>query len=333
MNYSPFIYAFEQENIAITGEGTLDGQANENAWWPWARRSRDTNKPASSADRDSLERQADRGVPVQQRLYGDGHRLRPSFIQTYRCQNVLIDGVRIENSPMWAIHPVLSRNVTAQNVKIVSHGPNNDGCNPESCSDVLIKNCYFDTGDDCIAIKSGRNADGRRINVPCENVIIQGCQMRDGHGGVVIGSEVSGGIRNVFAEDCVMDSPNLERALRVKTNSIRGGIIENLFYRNIRVGQVAEAVILITFYYEEGDAGEFTPIVRNIAVTNLRSEKSEYALLLQGYKRSPISNVLLRDCTFDGVEKDNILSEVQNLVTRNVYINGRLLDGEATNQP
>jgi len=246
---------------------------------------------------------------------------------------VLIDGIRIENSPMWAIHPVLSRNVTVQNVKIVSHGPNNDGCNPESCTDVLIKNCYFNTGDDCIAIKSGRNADGRRVNVLCENVIIQGCQMKDGHGGVVIGSEVSGGIRNIFAEDCVMDSPNLERALRVKTNSIRGGIVENLFYRNIRVGQVAEAVILITFYYEEGDAGEFTPIVRNFAVTNLHSEKSEYALLLQGYKRSPINNVLLRDCTFNGVEKGNIITDVENLVTRDVYINGELMGEEDKRRP
>ena len=127
---------------------------------------------------------AERGVPVAERRFGDGHFLRPNFIQPYRCTNVLIEGVTIVNSPMWEIHPVLSTNVTVRGVTIVSHGPNNDGCDPESCRDVLIEGCTFDTGDDCIAIKSGRNADGRRVNVPVENVIIRDCVMKDGHGGV-----------------------------------------------------------------------------------------------------------------------------------------------------
>ena len=132
---------------------------------------------------------------------------RPNFIQPYRCKNVLIDGVTIVNSPMWELHPVLCTNVTVRDVTINSHGPNNDGCDPESCRDVLIEDCTFDTGDDCIAIKSGRNDDGRRVNVPIENVVIRNCVMKDGHGGVVIGSEISGGARNVFAEKCRMDSP------------------------------------------------------------------------------------------------------------------------------
>ena len=133
---------------------------------------------------------------------------------------------------MWQIHPVLCNNVTVKGVSMVSHGPNNDGCNPESCRDVLIENCFFDTGDDCIAIKSGRNNDGRLVAIPAENIIIRNCRMKDGHGGVTIGSEVSGGVRNVFTENCDMDSPNLDRALRIKTNSVRGGFIENIFMRN-----------------------------------------------------------------------------------------------------
>ncbi len=225
---------------------------------------------------------------------------------------------------MWNIHPVLCENVTIRNVTVISHGPNNDGCNPESSKNVLIKNCYFDTGDDCIAIKSGRNADGRRLNAPSENIIIQGCTMKDGHGGVVIGSEMSGGCRNVFAEDCVMDSPNLERALRIKTNSMRGGIVENIYMRNITVGEVSDAVIRVNFNYQEGDVGQYTPVVRNIFVSNVTSRKSKYALALAGYERSPVSNLNLENCRFDGVTSGNMLSHYRDLKMKEVYINSEL---------
>src|SRR5262249_54785485 len=195
MNYSPFIYAFEARNIAITGAGTLDGQAGEDSWWPWRGRA-----VAKNGARDRLFDMAKRGGPVSARGFGDGDFMRPNFIQPYRCQNVLIDGVTVINSPMWEIHPVLCANVTVRGVTVRSHGPNNDGCDPESSRDVLIERCTFDTGDDCIALKSGRNDDGRRLNTPIENVIVRDCEMRDGHGGVVIGSEISGGARNIFAE-------------------------------------------------------------------------------------------------------------------------------------
>src|SRR3954466_13565641 len=153
---------------------------------------------------------------------------------------------------MWEIHPALSTNITVRGVKISSHGPNNDGCDPESCTDVLIENCEFDTGDDCIAIKSGRNADGRRVNVPSENLIVRGCRMKDGHGGVTIGSEISGGVRNVFIERCTMDSPQLERALRFKNNAMRGGVLEHVYMRDCTVGEVKEGVLSVDLNYEEG---------------------------------------------------------------------------------
>src|SRR4030042_6968321 len=136
------------------------------------------------------------------------------MIQFYRCRNILIEGVTIKNSPMWHINPVLSSNITVRGVTVIGHGPNNDGCDPESCKDMLIENCFFDTGDDCIAIKSGRNADGRRVGVPSENIIVRECTMKDGHGGVVLGSEMSGGIRKLFVEEGDMDRPNLDRAIR-----------------------------------------------------------------------------------------------------------------------
>jgi polygalacturonase len=267
---------------------------------------------------------AERGVPVVDRVFGEGGYLRPSFIEPYRCTNVLVDGVRIINSPMWEVHPVLCRNVTVRNVTIVTHGPNNDGCNPESSSDVLIEGCTFDTGDDCIALKSGRNAEGRRIGVPVENVIIRDCVMKDGHGGVVIGSEASGGARNIFAERCRMDSPQLDRALRFKTNSVRGGVIEHVYMRDVTVGQVAEAVVTADFYYEEGDSGQFPPTLRQVELRNVTSRKSRYGLLLRGYAHSPIADVRVVDCRFDGVADGDRIAGVRDLVYENTRVNGTL---------
>ena len=253
-NYSPLIYAFEQENIALTGKGTLDGHAANENWWYWCGKEQygwSEGMPSQGDDhsRPKLFDWNTREVSVEERVLGEGSYLRPNFVQPYRCKNVLIEGVTIRNSPMWIVHPVLCENVTIQGIRVVSHGPNSDGCDPESCRNVLIKDCYFDTGDDCIALKSGRNQDGRRIGRPVENIVVQDCQMKDGHGGIVIGSEVSGGARNIYGENCVMDSPNLDRALRVKTNKVRGGRIERLFFRNIEVGEVKEAILRVNMRY------------------------------------------------------------------------------------
>jgi polygalacturonase len=321
MGYSPLIYAFEAQNVAVTGGGTLDGQANAEHWWPW----KGGSKPAAGtqfAARARLIEQIGQGTPVAQRVYGEGSFLRPSFVEPYRCQNVLIEGVTIVNSPMWEIHPVLCANVTVRDVTVRSHGPNNDGCNPESCRDVLIERCTFDTGDDCIALKSGRNDDGRRVNVPVENVIIRDCVMKDGHGGVVIGSEVSGGARNVFVMRCRMDSPQLDRALRFKNNSVRGGLVEHIYMRDVTVGQVAEAIVAADFFYEEGDSGKYVPILRDVEVRNVTSQKSRYALLLRGYKHAPITDVRIVDCTFDGVAEGDRLEGVRDVSLTDVRVNG-----------
>ncbi len=253
------------------------------------------------------------------------------FIQLHSCQNILIEGVTVRNGPMWNIHPVLCQNVTVRNVQVIGHGPNNDGCNPESCKDVLIENCLFDTGDDCIAIKSGRNRDGRRINVPSENIIVQGCTMKDGHGGVTIGSEISGGARNIFARNCRMDSPNLGRILRLKTNVMRGGVIENVFMKDVQVGQIADAVVSIDCFYNEVPSGPiYLPIVRNIEVRSVTCRKSEYPIYLRGLESSPIENVRIIDCTFENIEKPSRIENVKGLVLENVIINGRLQTSQAS---
>ena len=323
MNYSPFIYAFEQENLAITGKGTIDGNADHEHLWNW----RSTRAPGSGkdqpSDREKLVEMATQGIPPKQRVFGPGHYLRPQFIQPYRSKNILIEGVHLVNSPMWQVTPCLCTNVTVRNLNIDASGPNTDGCDPESCSDVLIENCFFNTGDDCIAIKSGRNDDGRRVNLPSQNIVVQGCHMKNGHGGVTIGSEISGGVHNVYARSCRMDSPFLYMALRIKNNAARGGLIEKIYMRDVTIGQVAQAPIGIDYYYEEGEKGGFKPIVRDVAVQNLKSEKSKYGVYLRGFKNDPITDISLANCEFDGVTDGNVVENVDEISLHHVRINGK----------
>jgi polygalacturonase len=323
MNYSPLIYAFEQKNIAITGEGILDGQGSKENWWKWkASAGEFSQKPG----RDKLFEMGEKNVPVKDRMFGEVSFLRPVFFQPYKCKNILVEGVTFRNSPMWFLNPVLCKNVTFNKVVTDGLGPNNDGCDPESCTDVWIKGCSFNNGDDCIAIKSGRNNDGRRVNVPCQNIVIQNCIMKEGHGGVVIGSEVSGSVKNVYAENCEMSSPNLDRALRFKTNSERGGVIENVFARNIKVGEVGEAVILIDFYYDKGDVGKFTPAMRNFHFSNITSQKSPYALNMKAYERSPVKNLQIENCIFENVKNPNIIENIEITKCKSVTVNGKLME-------
>jgi polygalacturonase len=316
MGLSPLVYAYDETDVAITGKGTLDGQADAGHWWPWkANGHPQSQKP----DRDRLFAEAESGVPVEARVYGAGHFLRPQFIQPYRCTNVLIEGVTITNAPMWLIHPVLSRNVIVRGVTVVSSGPNNDGCDPESSTDVLVEDTLFDTGDDCIAIKSGRNADGRRVGVPAERIVVRGCRMRAGHGGVTIGSEVTGGVRDVFVERTVMSSPDLERGIRIKTNAMRGGTIENVFVRDVEIGETGSAIDF-DMLYEEGAKGAFTPVVRNVVVDRMSVARAGYAFFIRGLEASPVHGVTVRDSAFRGVAKGSRLEHVEDLVLRNVVL-------------
>ena len=328
MHLSPLIYAYEQTNIAITGEGTLDGQG-KSFFWKWHGNERYGGNSAVLSQRPARARlyeMMDKNVSVADRIFGEEHYLRPQFIQPYKCKNVLIEGVKIIDSPMWEVHPVLCENVTIRKLHIASHGPNNDGCDPESCKDVLIDDCFFDTGDDCIAIKSGRNNDGRRINVPTENIIVRNCTMRDGHGGITVGSEISGGVRNLFAHDCKLDSADLWTALRVKNNASRGGRLENFYFKNITVGQVSRAVVEIDFNYEEGAKGDYIPVVRNYVVDGLTCTTGNRAVDLQGLDNAPIYEVSLKNCTFGVLKNPSVLKNVKGLKLENVKVEGKIVD-------
>lgn len=330
-NYSPLIYAYKQENIAVSGKGVLDGQASLENWWGWKKAKGKKKSEQLQASPNSVPRLLElmaKGIPTEERLFGEGHYLRPSFIQPYQCKNVLIEDVTLKRPPMWMIHPVLSENITVRGVKLVSpNAPNGDGCNPEASKDILIEDCEFNTGDDCIAIKSGRNRQGYDTGIPTENVIIRNCKMQDGHGGVVMGSETSGGVRNVYAYNCEMSSPNLERALRLKSNKYRGGVIENVFLRDIKVGEVKNAAIRINQnYFSKAAPGKvmFTTY-RNIFVENMICEKADYAIQIMGLEEHPIENVKIINCTFNNIKNENVIESVNGFVIENVLINGHQL--------
>lgn len=266
-------------------------------------------------------------VPVDRRVFGDGYYLRPTFVEFFRCKNVLIKDVRLEKAPFWFLHPVFCTNVTIEGIETNSNGPNTDGCDPESCNDVLIQNCVFNDGDDCIAIKSGRNNDGRLADIPAKDIIIRDCKMKDGHGGVSIGSEISGGCSDVYVENCKLSSPNLDQGLRIKSNAKRGGIVENIYARNLEIGQVKEAIVRITMNYDppEAEGYSYYPVMKNIVVENVTGQKSKYGLYFDGLSQSKIENVLIRDCKFDGVKKGEDVTNTVGLKLENFYINGKLV--------
>jgi polygalacturonase len=326
MNFSAFIYAYGATNVAITGEGSalLDGQGPSGPWFDYdGKRDPDWQK---------LQQQAVDKVAPEKRVYGMGHFLKPNFIQLYKCQNVLIDGVHLRNSAMWNIHPVLSSNITVRNVNIYSRGGMVDGIDPESCRDVYIHDNYFDTGDDSIAIKSGRDADGLRINVPTENVVVEKNQMRGRWGALTVGSEASGGARNIFFQDCDIapgSSYHPFYAVYIKTNKRRGGIIENINVRNITGKTFDKGVIYVTMNYSltgPGKGAIVNPVVRNITIENLTANGAPAAIQLDGLSASHIKNVKVVNSTFTNVKTAKpSIKNADGTVFTNVKINGKTI--------
>ncbi|MET9275778.1 glycoside hydrolase family 28 protein [Kribbella sp. NPDC003557] len=320
MNYSPFIYARDCENIAVTGSGTLDGGATWDNWWSWV--------TPSGPDAQALQQMAADGVPVADRVFGDGHHLRAAFIETQSCRNVLIEGLTILRSPFWEIHPVLSRNVTVRGLTIDSRGPNNDGVNPESSQYVHIQDCTLNCGDDCIAIKSGKGADGLRINVPSENILIENCTLNIRYGAITIGSEMTGGVRNVFVRNCTIGSPNLYFGLYIKTNSVRGGFAENIYLRDLEISNLTKEVVSCNFYRSEGDVGPLTPRVRNVELRNVNVGHARNAFSIFGYPRSPIQDFRLIDCTYTSIDAASSIQDTE-LTFQNFTVNGQLITDPA----
>jgi hypothetical protein len=314
MNYSPLIYAYGEHDVCVTGNGVLDGQASAANWWAW--------KKLGDADFAVFEPTVNAGLPVAQRD-GTKYHFRPTFIEPYDCERVLIEGVTLRNSPFWHLHPTLCRDVTIRDVTVNSTGPNTDGCDPESCDGVLIERVSFDVGDDCVAIKAGRNTDGRRVNVPCQNVVIQHSTFANGHGGITIGSEMTGGVREVYARDLTMTSTGLLAGHRLKTNSVRGGFIEGSHVFRVSATAIGGPLLLIDYNYGEGNTGSFPPAVTGIDLSDWTVATATQGWNIQGYPSDPVGVVSLRDVTVTGpLTTPNVATNVSDLQLTDVVIDG-----------
>jgi polygalacturonase len=298
--YGPLLYANGKENITITGRGTIDGQG-QNWWW-------------RAADKSARRDVAEKARPVWQALYkriqqdGEGGKvtkedfveaanfIRPSLVVPYECKNIIIEGVTITNSPMWLLHTIYSENITVRGVSFVSRGPNGDGYDLDSCRNVRISDCFFDTGDDCIVIKSGRDADGRRVGRPTELVTITNCVMYRGHGAVVIGSEMSGGIRDITASNIVCRGT--DRGIRLKTQRGRGAVVENIRFDNWVIIDAPKEAIHITSNYSrmaEEPKSERTPVFRNIAISNVTVVNAAKVGEIAGLSEQAIEQIRISD--------------------------------------
>jgi polygalacturonase len=314
MNYSPFIYSYGQHDIAVTGQGTLNGQADASHWWNW--------KSLETPDFNALEAMSDAGVPVSQRVFGSGHFLPPQMIQPFASDRVLLEGVTVINSPFWHLNPNLCKNVTVDGLTISSTGPNTDGCDPESCDRVLVQNVTFNTGDDCVAIKAGRDSDGRRVNVPCQNVVVQNCNFANGHGGITIGSEMTGGVRNIYARDLAMNSPNLQAGHRIKTNTLRGGFVLNTNVYRITAAAVGGPLLLIQGNYN-GQTGDFPPDVTGITLSDWTVGSCEGIWSIIGASAAdPIGTATLENIAITTSTAANSAQFISNLVVDNVTVGG-----------
>ncbi len=303
-NYSPLIYAYHCENIAITGTGLL--KAKMDIWTTWFAR------PATHMN--SLKRlytMAYENVPVEERsMVNDSSNLRPHFIQLNRCKNVLLEDFSIENSPFWVIHPYLSRQVTIRGVKVSAHGHNNDGVDPEMSQNVLIEQCVFDQGDDAIAIKSGRNQDAWRLDTPSKNIVVRNCLVKNGHQLLAIGSELSGGIENVFMNECTIESGSkLFNLVFIKTNERRGGYVKNVYVSNIQAGNTKHGILGIEtdVLYQWRNLvptyeSRLTPI-SNIYISNVHAKNVAYVSRILAQKELPVEKVRLSNITVDSIRQ------------------------------
>jgi hypothetical protein len=308
MNHSPMIYAHGASNIALTGSGTLDASG--------------TSSWNVGSDRAYLETLVAKGTPPDKRIVpGSGHTMRSTFVEPYACDTVLIQGVTLHNSRFWQLHPTLSTNVTVDSVTTSATNSNTDGCDPECCDHVVIQNCTLGAGDDNIAIKSGRDVDGRRINTPSQNIVIVGCHMSGPWGAITCGSELTGGIRNVYAYKITANPTRY--ALFVKSNTQRGGFATNINLDSITASNQKGAFAFVTMAYN-GQHGSFPPDFGGFSITNSTGHTAPYAFDVTGLSSDSVHGITASNCTFTNMSHGtDVMSNVTGISFKNVTINGK----------
>ena len=314
-NYSPLIYARDCTNVAVTGPGKLLG--NGNKWWSWA-------KHGGKSTAEKLYQMVLKNTPVEQRVFGTPG-LRPTFVEFNNCQRVLLADFTIVDGPFWTIHPVYCQDVTVRGLTITTDGPNTDGVNPDSCKNVLIEHCNLATGDDCVTLKSGLNEDGWRVNKPDENIIVQYCHMTAGHGGVSIGSEMSGGVQNVFVHDCAFE--DTATGIRIKSMRGRGSYVRNVTVRNVRMRNIkTEAIDVTTFYGASSTVAPSTvvpPVFGDFLFANITCDGARQSVALEGLPEKPLGRITLEHCVFHAKKLmtrqdagDVVITDVQDQVVK-----------------
>ncbi|HEY9248449.1 MAG TPA: glycoside hydrolase family 28 protein [Rariglobus sp.] len=336
-NYSPFVYARDCHDIALTGKGVLNGQGQ--SWWPWV-----LNQPGMV---DLFKANAGR-TPVEKRIYGTPEQgVRPPFFQAIDCRDVLLEDVTFRNSPSWTVHPVWCENLTLRRVSVENpkhiqrkngrgYGNNTDGIDPDGCRDVLIEDCVVNTGDDGICLKSGRDQDAWEVGRACENVVIRRCRVLAGHGGFVIGSEMSAGVRNVLVQDCEFDGTDV--GVRIKTVPGRRGVIQDIQIERVRMKNIRNQAIIVTKRYngnsldQPSDAPADMPAIRDILMRDLRCDSARIAIDLLGLPAYPLRDITLENIVIDAREAGRI-EAVENLTSRNVTVrvNGQVVNLEEKN--
>lgn len=296
--YSAQLYAHQCHDIAVTGEGTFNGQGF--VWWYIAAMTR--------VGIEDMHDKGEAGLPWQEgRVYDDVHRdgVRPGLLQFIDCKNVTIEGCMFKFSPFWTVHPTWCENIIVRNIRVLNpydHSPNTDGCNLEGCRRGLVDGVWTDTGDDCVCIKSGRDRDGREAARPCEDIILRNLIAERSHGGITIGSEMSGGVNNIYVENC--EFRNNLIGIWIKTAPERGGYVTNVEYHNIKVRKLREHGICFTMgYYVDNNkpmGSDTLPLVENILIDGFECEYAGSAVKVCGMKGNPMRNIHLKNVTADG---------------------------------
>ncbi|MFT3738710.1 MAG: glycoside hydrolase family 28 protein [Breznakibacter sp.] len=307
-NYSPFIYAYQCENIAVTGEGVIDGEASA-TWAKWY---------ALQKDDQLLSRQMNhQAVPVEQRIFGEGHFLRPQLIQFFECRNILVEGIKIEDSPFWCIHLLMCKNATLRKLKYDAQNKNNDGIDPEYSQDILIEDIDFNNADDNVAVKAGRDHEGRMLGLTSENIVVRNCRFKGLHA-LVIGSEMSAGVRNVFVENCTY-AGYLKRGVYLKSNPDRGGFIKNIYVKNLQLGTVEDCIYITSFYHNEGK-GHATDIGQ-IYFENVACRRAlAGGVVIQGFPEKKVRDIFFRRIAIDTVPNALSMTDAENIVMADVVI-------------
>ncbi len=311
-NYSPFIYAYNCSNIVISGKGIIDGEAS-NTWSLW----KEKQKPDQQLSREMNHN----NTPVEDRIFGEGHYLRPHLIQFFDCEKLKIEGVKIEDSPFWCIHILRCENVIVRNVKYAAFNKNNDGIDPEYSRNILIENITFNNSDDNVAIKAGRDDEGRASEYCSENIIVRNCLFKGLHA-LVIGSEMSAGVKNVFVYDCGY-AGYLKRGIYLKSNPDRGGFIKNISVKNVQFGKVEDCFYITSFYHNEGKG--YATEISNVLFENISCDTAlNNGIVIQGFPEKKV-----HDITFTNIKLNQVKNPLSLTATENIVFNDIIIGSEA----